>query len=118
MQILAGQGSGAPQRTPAGAAAFFIFGFVLIFLVTITFLDFILLTPWAPFFFRLMGARVGRNVVVGLNSVVLPGSEIGDGATVAAGAILPKGTKIEAASTYKGIPPFVKDEEDQGNEGV
>jgi len=44
--------------------------------------------------------RIGRNVVVGLNSVVLPGVEIGEGAVIAAGAIVPKYTRIPAKSVY------------------
>ncbi len=44
--------------------------------------------------------RIGRNVVVGLNSVVLPGVEIGEGAVIAAGAIVPKYTQIPAKSFY------------------
>lgn len=121
--------------------------------VTVTFMDLVLLTPFASFFFRLMGAKVGRHVqinskycadlglleigdsavigghatvighsfekgklilkkvkigrkaVIGLNSVVLPGAEIGDEATVAAGAIVPKNTKVEAHATYYGVKP-------------
>ncbi len=49
--------------------------------VTVTFMDFILLTPFAPFFFRLMGAKVGRNVQINSkNCADLSLLEIGDGA--------------------------------------
>jgi acetyltransferase-like isoleucine patch superfamily enzyme len=120
--------------------------------VAITFMNFILMTPFAAIFYRLMGAKIGRNVhinskscadpslleigensvigghatvighafeqgklilkkvkigkdvVVGLNAVLLPGVEAGDGATIAAGAVVPKNTKIAAGSTYMGIP--------------
>jgi len=34
----------------------------LTLIIAITFMDFILLTPLAPFLYRLMGAKVGRNV--------------------------------------------------------
>jgi hypothetical protein len=47
--------------------------------------------------------KIGKNVIVGLNSIIMPGVEIGDKAVVAAGAIVPKDTKIEAGSIYYGI---------------
>lgn len=115
------------------------------------FMDFMLLTPFASLFYRMMGARLGRNVqlnsknvadislleigdnsviggnatvighiferkglrlkkvkiganvVVGLNSVIMPGVEIGDHAIVAAGAIVPKDTVIAPRTVYTGI---------------
>jgi acetyltransferase-like isoleucine patch superfamily enzyme len=121
-------------------------------IVSITFMDFILLTPIAALFFRLMGAKVGKNVqinskicadlslleigdntvigghatvichsfernrlilrkvkigknvVIGLNSVVLAGAEIGDGAFITAGAVLGKNKQVEAHSVYAGVP--------------
>jgi hypothetical protein len=114
------------------------------------FMDFILLTPLAPTFCRMMGAKIGqgvqinsnrvadlslieigdgsvvggnatvighifepdglklakvkigKGVVIGLNSIVMPGVTIGDGAVVAAGAIVPKGTVIEPRHIYYG----------------
>ncbi len=47
--------------------------------------------------------KIGKNVIIGLNAIVLPGCEIGDGAVIAAGAVLPKDTKVEAKSVYLGI---------------
>lgn len=124
----------------------------LFYLVSITFMDFILLTPIASLFYRLMGAKVGKNVqinskfgadlslleigdeavigghatvichsfersrlilkkvtigkkaIIGLNAVILPGCEIGDGALVAAGTVLGKNTKIEPRGVYFGVP--------------
>lgn len=49
---------------------------------------------------RLKKVRIGANVVVGLNSVIMPGVEIGDHAIVAAGAVVPKGTVIPARTVY------------------
>jgi hypothetical protein len=114
------------------------------------FMDFILLTPLAPTFCRMMGAKIGqgvqinsnrvadlslleigdgsviggnatvighifepgglrlskvkigKGVLIGLNSIVMPGVTIGDGAIVAAGAIVPKGTVIEPRQIYYG----------------
>jgi acetyltransferase-like isoleucine patch superfamily enzyme len=124
----------------------------LFYLVSVTFMDFILLTPIASLFYRLMGAKVGKNVqinskfgadlslleigddavigghatvichsfergrlilkkvrigkkaVVGLNSVILPGCQIGDGALIAAGAVLGKNTLVPAHDVYFGVP--------------
>lgn len=124
----------------------------LYYLLAITFMDFILLTPLAVFAFRLMGARVGKNVqinskncadlsllelgdnsvigghatvichsfergrlilrkvkigknvVIGLNSVVLGGADIGDGAFITAGAVLGKNKIVEPHSVYAGVP--------------
>ncbi len=121
-------------------------------LVGFTFIDFILLTPFANLLFRLLGARLGRNVqinskciadaslleigdntviggsatiighivergklklrsvkignnvTVGLNSVIMPGCEIGDHAVIGAGAVLLKNTKVEPRSVYFGVP--------------
>lgn len=121
-------------------------------IVSATFMDFILLTPLANIFYRLMGARIGKNVqinskfcadlsllevgdgavigghatvichsfernrlilkkvkignkaIIGLNSVILPGCEIGDGALIAAGAVIGKNTKVEPHSVYCGVP--------------
>lgn len=114
------------------------------------FMDFMLLTPFASLFYRMMGAKLGQNVqinsknvadislleigensviggnatvighiferkglklkkikiganvVVGLNSVIMPGVEIGDGAIVAAGVIVPKDTIIPPRTVYTG----------------
>lgn len=51
--------------------------------VTVTFMDFILLTPLAPFFYRLMGAKVGRHVQINSkNCADLALLEIGDGSVI------------------------------------
>jgi hypothetical protein len=119
-------------------------------LVSNTFMDYILLTPFAALLYRLMGAKVGKfvqinssfcadlslleigdgsvigghatvighsferhtlilkrvkigkQVIVGLNAVVLPGVEIGDRAMVAGGAFVPKDTKIPPGTVYYG----------------
>lgn len=124
----------------------------LYLVAAVTFMDFILLTPFASLFYRLMGARLGKNVqinskycadlslleigdgavigghatvichsferkrfilkkvkigknaIIGLNSVLLPGCEIGDGALIAAGAVLSRNTKVEPHDVYFGVP--------------
>lgn len=115
------------------------------------FMDFMLLTPFSALFYKLMGAKLGRNVqinstrvgdipmleigdntviggnatviahlfekkglvlkktkigknvIIGLNSIVMPGCEIGDSAVIAAGAVVPKDTVVEAGSIYFGV---------------
>ena len=130
----------------------------LVQLVSNTFMDFMILTPLITLFFRLMGAKVGKNVqinskrcadlslleledgaviggqatvighsfergrlilkkvkigkhaIIGLNSVVLPGCQIGDGALIAAGAVLQKNTIVEPRNVFFGVPAMsVKD---------
>jgi hypothetical protein len=124
----------------------------LVQLVANIFMDFMILTPFITLFFRLMGAKVGKNVqinskycadlslleledqavigghatviahsfergrlilrkvkigkqaVIGLNSVILPGCQIGDNALIAAGAVLQKNTVVEPRSVYFGVP--------------
>lgn len=126
------------------------------------FMDFMLLTPFASLFYRMMGAKLGQNVqinsknvadislleigdhsviggnatvighvferrglrlkkvkiganvVIGLNSVVMPGVEIGDNAIVAAGAIVPKDTVIPPRTVY--IGPAQRRERDKRDE--
>lgn len=133
-------------------AARWVFINALHYVVSVTFMDFILLSPLVVFFYRLMGAKVGKNVqintkycadlslleigdgaiigghatvighsfernrlilkkvkigknaIIGLNSVILPGCEIGDGALIAAGSVLGKNTKVEPHSVYSGVP--------------
>ncbi len=52
-------------------------------MVTVTFMDFILLTPFALLFYRLMGAKVGRNVQINSKYCAdLSLLEIGDGAVI------------------------------------
>lgn len=48
--------------------------------------------------------RIGRNVTIGIMAVILPGCEIGDGAVVAAGAVLSKGTKVGPREMWAGVP--------------
>lgn len=116
--------------------------------VRTVFMEFMLLTPFCSFFYRLMGAKlggnvqinsknvadhslleigdnvviggnatvighsfeakglrlakvkIGKNVIIGLNSVIMPGVTIGEGSVIAAGAIVPKNTTIEPHTIY------------------
>ena len=49
---------------------------------------------------KLKGVRIGKNVIIGLNSVIFPGVEIGDNTVIAAGAIVPKNTRVPANTTF------------------
>jgi acetyltransferase-like isoleucine patch superfamily enzyme len=48
--------------------------------------------------------KIGSRVTVGLMAVIFPGVEIGDGAVIAANAILKKGTKVAAGEVWGGVP--------------
>ncbi len=123
------------------------------FIVWSTFGDFLLMTPFAALFYRLMGAklglnvqinskfcadlslleigdnavigghatviahslesrglilkrvRIGRNAIIGLNAIVLPGADIGDRAVIGAGACVPKNTNVPPGTVYLGPAP-------------
>jgi acetyltransferase-like isoleucine patch superfamily enzyme len=48
--------------------------------------------------------RLGRNVTIGLESVLEIGVEVGDGGQVGALSFVPKHTRLEAGAVYAGIP--------------
>lgn len=48
--------------------------------------------------------RIGKRVTVGLMAVVMPGCEIGDGAVIAANAVLQKGTRVAPGEVWGGVP--------------
>lgn len=48
--------------------------------------------------------RIGNRVTVGLMAVIFPGCEIGDGAVIAAGSVLSKGTKVGPGEIWAGVP--------------
>jgi len=47
---------------------------------------------------------IGSRVTVGLMAVIFPGVTIGDGAMIAANAVLPKGTHVGAGEVWGGVP--------------
>jgi len=49
---------------------------------------------------KLKKVKIGKNVIIGLNAVILPGVHIGDNAVIAAGAIVPKNTHVPAGTTF------------------
>lgn len=50
------------------------------------------------------GARVGDHCLVGIGAVMLNGSELGEGAWLAAGSVLPEGRVIEPQTLAAGVP--------------
>lgn len=48
--------------------------------------------------------RMGNNVTVGALAAILPGVQIGDGATVATGSVVTKGTRIGPREVWGGVP--------------
>lgn len=48
--------------------------------------------------------KIGNNVTIGANAVVLSGVTIEDNALVATGAVVKKGTNIKSGETWAGIP--------------
>lgn len=49
-------------------------------------------------------ARVGDYCIIGMNSVVLDGAEIGSGSIVGAGAVVKEGTVVPEGSLVVGVP--------------
>jgi len=47
---------------------------------------------------------IGRDVTVGLMAVILPGCTIGDGAIIAAGAVLSKHARVGPGEVWAGVP--------------
>lgn len=53
---------------------------------------------------RLGEIRIGVGATLGVNSVLLPGTEVGDNALVMGGAMVMSGAKIPAGETWRGNP--------------
>ncbi|SVA17434.1 uncharacterized protein METZ01_LOCUS70288, partial [marine metagenome] len=54
------------------------------------------------------GAKVGNNVLIGVNAVLLEGSEVGDNCVIGAGAVVLQYTKIPDKSVVVGVPGKIK----------
>ncbi len=50
------------------------------------------------------GAKIHKNVLIGMGSIILDNAEIGENSIIAAGAIVLDGTKVEPGSIYAGVP--------------
>ncbi|MBI5051306.1 gamma carbonic anhydrase family protein [Candidatus Micrarchaeota archaeon] len=60
------------------------------------------------------GCKVGDNVLIGMNSVILNNVEIGEWSLVGAGAVVTPGTKIPSNSLVLGVPAKVVREINEG----
>ena len=56
------------------------------------------------------GCTINDHVLVGMNSTILDGAEIGEGSIVAANALVPMGMKVPPRSLVAGVPAKVKKE--------
>ena len=54
--------------------------------------------------------KIGNNVLIGMNSTVLPDVEIGDFCMIAAGCLVSQGMKIPDKSFVAGVPGKIKGE--------
>lgn len=52
--------------------------------------------------------KIGNRVLIGMNSTVLHGAEIGDGCVIAAGSLVSQGMKVPDNSFVVGIPGKIK----------
>jgi len=48
--------------------------------------------------------KIGKNCTLGTRSLIMPGAEIGEGATVGACTLVPKNKKIPAGTVWAGVP--------------
>ena len=53
------------------------------------------------------GAKIGKNVLIGIGSIVLDRAEVGDGSIIAAGAVVPPNHNIPSRSLALGVPAKV-----------
>ncbi len=53
---------------------------------------------------KIARTKIGKNVTIGILAVILPGTEIGDGATIGACTIVPKNSRIPAGTVWAGVP--------------
>ena len=66
---------------------------------------------------KLKKTIIGRKVTVGLESVIMPGCRIGDGALIAARSVLPKNTVVPARALFAGTPAkFIRNLDGKGEE--
>jgi non-ribosomal peptide synthetase-like protein len=55
-------------------------------------------------YIRLEPTKIGNNVSIGISSIIFPGCEIGDGASIAPCSLLLKGTKVPPKGVWGGNP--------------
>ncbi|MFO7791977.1 MAG: gamma carbonic anhydrase family protein [Candidatus Saliniplasma sp.] len=62
---------------------------------------------------RIKGSKIGKNVLVGLDAVVMEDAEIGEGSIIGTDTIVPQGMKIPDNSIVRGRPAEIVGEVDQ-----
>ncbi len=60
------------------------------------------------------GAKIGNNVIIGINATVLDGAEIGDNCIIGANALVTSGMKVPDNSLVLGVPGKVVKTDDTG----
>lgn len=50
------------------------------------------------------GAKIEKNCLLGIGSIILDNAIIGEGSIIAAGSVVLAGTKVEPGSLYAGVP--------------
>jgi len=53
---------------------------------------------------KLKKVKIGKNVTIGSNAVIMPGCEIGDNAIIGVGTVLLKNTLVAPRAVYFGVP--------------
>ncbi len=48
--------------------------------------------------------KIGKNVTLGIMTIIMPGVEIGDNVMIAANSVLPKDTKVPSNTVWGGVP--------------
>jgi len=56
------------------------------------------------------GCKIGNNVIVGMNSTILTGSEVAEWSIIAAGSVIRENQKFPPNSLIAGVPAAVKRE--------
>ncbi len=60
------------------------------------------------------GAKIGNNVIIGINATVLDGAEIGDNCIIGANALVTSGMKVPDNSLVVGVPGKVVKTDETG----
>lgn len=53
---------------------------------------------------HLARVRLGKEVTIGTNAIVQPDVDIGDGTTIGAQSLVPRGARLEGNAVYAGVP--------------
>ncbi len=62
---------------------------------------------------KIEGSKIGKNVLVGMDTVIMENVEVGNGSVIGTDSIVPEGTKIPENSIVRGRPAEVVGEVDE-----